>query len=65
MGEAKFSYYMSVWDAFWCIFSLKSAEKSKKHILGKRNQTDLASAAWREAGKNSKIIREKDHTSVI
>ena len=40
-------------------------KKSKKHILGKRNQTDLASAAWREAGKKSKIIREKNHTSVI
>ena len=34
-------------------------KKSKKHILGKRNQTDLASAAWREAGKNRKLFVKK------
>ena len=51
---------------FGAFFSLKYAEKkSKKHILGKHNQTDLVSAAWREAGKKSEIIRGKNHTSVI
>ena len=40
-------------------------KKSKKHILGKHNQTDLVSAAWREVGKKSKFISGKNHTSVI